>query len=248
MMAEKFEEGQRFLASNGYNMLSVAAVESLPKEAMGIIEGNIPNFSKYKSLICIASFGRSMWQAMAKIDLDEKDPVDVFTANIMKKFVENYLCGSETATLFPHTEFCFGVQCLGEWLKWVHPSPLGIGISNQYGLWGAYRSVFLTTLELPETPREINPSPCDACEEKPCISVCPAGAVKQSYHQMNTFDVKSCAEFRVQEKSICALQCIARLACPVGREHQYTKAQLSHHYGKSLPKMASYLERLAVGQ
>lgn len=242
-MSESLIKGQAYLAWNGYHLFATARVNSLPGEFIEFINQNIPDAKKFRSLICVASPGRGMWEAMRDVELDSENPIDVFTAGIIDEFISKHLGDSDTVKLFPSKDFRFGVQRLGEWLGWVHPSPIGIGISQKYGLWKAYRSVLLTTLELSETPREYHPSPCDSCETKPCIGVCPAAAVKESVHRMDSFDVKSCAEFRLEENSNCEVQCLSRLACPVGREYRYTREQLNHHYGKSLPKMAAYLER-----
>lgn len=236
-------DGSAYLDANGFELYSAVPVASLPGEFLEGIAGSVPDSNRFATLICIGNAGRGMWDALMASGPDREHPVNVFTSRVIGEFVNRFLPGGETISLFPSTTRVFPVQKLGEWLGWVHPSPVGVGIHAKYGLWHAYRSVLLTTISLPETPREYPPSPCESCRDKPCISVCPAGAVKDSVHRMDTFDVTSCALFRLRENSICRDKCLSRLSCPVGREYKYPMAQMKHAYGASLPKMAAYLAR-----
>jgi epoxyqueuosine reductase len=127
------------------------------------------------------------------------------------------------------------LQQLGELAGWSHPSPLGQGINPTYGVWFAYRAVFLTTAELPLTGGAPRPSPCDACLDKPCLSACPAGAVQPA-----RFDIDGCANYRLQPASPCADRCLARMACPYFPEHRYSLEQIRYHYGRSLETLAAW--------
>ena len=58
----------------------------------------------------------------------------------------------------------------------VFPSPIGILIHPDYGLWHAYRAAICLHQAIPVPSRDDRPSPCDSCADKPCLSTCPVGA------------------------------------------------------------------------
>ncbi|MFY8101771.1 MAG: ferredoxin [Allorhizobium sp.] len=111
----------------------------------------------------------------------------------------------------------------------LEPSPLGILIHPQYGLWHSYRGALLFRVvdgEV-ETPVRSEVHPCDSCRDKPCLSACPAGAITA-----DGFDVAGCRRHLVtpQGQGGCMLGgCLARNACPVGAEYRYPQAQLRFH-------------------
>jgi len=108
----------------------------------------------------------------------------------------------------------------------VHPSPLGLLIHPDYGLWHAYRAAIViaepTDLPAP-TPAA---SPCQTCAERPCLSRCPVGAFSAS-----GYDVPACARHLQSPEGADCLQggCLARRACPVGADYQQQAAQNAFH-------------------
>ncbi len=109
----------------------------------------------------------------------------------------------------------------------VHRSPLGLLIHAEYGLWHVYRGAFLFAgrLDLPHPPMA-QPHLCDACERKPCLTTCPVTAFKPG-----SFDSGACVEHvESREGRACASGgCLARRACPVGRNFAYEKAPGAFH-------------------
>jgi hypothetical protein len=254
-MSRLLDKGRAMLAERGFLIFGVAMCRDLPgalAAALPIREAGKP---PWESLVVVAHGGRRMWEAIeeekavGRMAADEPHPVDTFTARASREFVRLHLSDVETRPIFPRQPDAphFPIQGLGEWLGWVHPSPLGIGISATYGLWHAYRFALVTTAALEPTPRLEAASPCDSCESKPCIRACPPGAVKESRHRMATFDVRTCAEFRSRDDSPCAEICLARFACPVGREHRYVPSKMRHVYGRSRITMRSRLEAGVYG-
>ena len=132
-----------------------------------------------------------------------------------------------SAALFP-----FGGPPFLPFLRWaqraesLHTSPLGLAIHPRYGLWHAYRGalLFAERLELPGCRAE--PSPCDDCWDKPCLDACPVGAITRS-----GYDVVACVEHVASPAGCsCLMQgCLARRACPAGREFRYVPAQAEFH-------------------
>jgi len=108
----------------------------------------------------------------------------------------------------------------------VSPSPLGLFIHPEYGLWHAYRAalVFAESIELP--PRAEIASPCETCADKPCLSACPVGAFTTK-----GYDVPRCASFLETKAGEDCLDhaCRARRACPVAPERAPVTAQARFH-------------------
>lgn len=107
-----------------------------------------------------------------------------------------------------------------------HPSPLGLLIHPDYGLWHGYRTALLfdTVIRLPSP--DTRASPCASCADKACLTACPVGAFDGK-----AYDVPACARHLEgsPEPSCMAIGCLARHACPVGRDHRYAKAQARFH-------------------
>lgn len=122
-------------------------------------------------------------------------------------------------------------------------SPIGISIDAKFGLWSAVRMAVCLPEELPAqaiTRIEAKLSrpykrPCDSCTEKPCLQACPVGAIAA-----DKYDTAKCAD-HVQSSagSSCFYEgCLARRACPVGKEYEYTAEQMQFH-------MQAFLKNLA---
>ncbi len=112
----------------------------------------------------------------------------------------------------------------------VYPSPLGLLIHPEYGLWHAYRAAFLFPYELdmPAGRRSDLSSPCDKCREKPCLKACPVSAFaampppQEEKGDRVLYDVGKCASHLLSGEVDCRSSgCLARLACPVGKSERY---------------------------
>ncbi len=113
----------------------------------------------------------------------------------------------------------------------VWQSPLGPLIHPQFGLWHAYRAalVFEPGFELPARPAAENP--CDTCPERKCLTACPVDA-----YEDGRYNVPACIEHIATDrgKSCIDLHCLARRACPVGREMGYDPPHAAFHMTKFL--------------
>jgi hypothetical protein len=131
------------------------------------------------------------------------------------------------AAMFPFT----GPPWL-PFLRWarkaepLHPSPLGMLIHPDWGLWHSWRGAlaFRERFELPAPDRR--PSPCDSCTEKPCLITCPVAAFKH-----NHYDVAGCVNHIETSRGTDCMNegCRARRACPIGAVHRYTPDQANFH-------------------
>lgn len=108
----------------------------------------------------------------------------------------------------------------------LKPSPLGILMHPQYGLWHAYRGALLFDHEI-EIQRVQNPIHlCDLCDGKPCLNSCPAGAYSQA-----GFAYEGClSHVRGQNGAVCRGEgCVARNACPYGTDFRYPADEQAFH-------------------
>jgi len=109
----------------------------------------------------------------------------------------------------------------------VTASPLSIYIHPEFGLWHAYRfSLELQTVPPDHVAEEGVASPCESCEEKPCLSACPVSAFEDG-----DFARHRCVDYLLDDKgSDCrTLGCAARRACPVGEKYQYQADHAQFH-------------------
>ena len=108
----------------------------------------------------------------------------------------------------------------------LYPSPLGMLIHPDWGLWHSWRGAlaFRETFELP--PADRRPGPCETCMDKPCLSACPVAAFNP-----DRYDVAACvAHIETARGADCMNEgCRARRACPIGTAHRYSPDQASFH-------------------
>ena len=104
-------------------------------------------------------------------------------------------------------------------------------IHPRYGLWHAYRGAlaFAERLALSDggtSGKEVATHPCERCTATPCLTTCPADAVRDG-----CYDVAACMDFLVTHPDGACMHegCAARRACPVGDEYVYDPEQARHH-------------------
>lgn len=175
------------------------------------------------TLVLVGNAGPAMWDAFAADRPAGPDALDVWSREVL---------GLVAARVGAVALFPFGGPPYLPFQRWamraeaVHPSPLGILIHPDYGLWHGYRGAlaFVERLELPS--RDDRPSPCESCADRPCLTACPVDAFSDS-----GYDVDSCAGYlRSPDGGDCMTgSCLARRACPVGRDYTYPPDQAAFH-------------------
>ncbi|MEZ2333602.1 hypothetical protein AB6802_28105 [Mesorhizobium sp. RCC_202] len=100
----------------------------------------------------------------------------------------------------------------------LKPSPLGILMHPQYGLWHAYRGALLFEDELALAEPHAAIHLCDTCIDKPCLKSCPVDA-----YSRDGFSYQSClAHVRGANGAPCRDGgCLDRNACPYGTSYRY---------------------------
>ncbi len=195
-----------------------------------------------ETVVLIGNAGPAMWRAFAAVTTPEAraggaHPLDGWTQEVLTE--ASGRLGAKA--LFPFT----GPPYL-PFQRWalraggVHVSPIGPLIHPEYGLWHAYRGalVFEQRLDLPAPPT--GSRPCDDCQDKPCLSACPVGAFTPEQEGdgggLARYDVPACvAHVSSADGEDClGGGCLARRACPVGRDAQYGPDQARFHMQRFL--------------
>lgn len=229
-------QGKKMLCEQGLNMLSVLSSAELPAAFNAAMQQAQIEWRDYPSLILIGHSGNVLWQRMKERGVQEPDPVDTFSLFCIKQLINIYMDGCPHIVLYPG-KIPIPLQQLGALAGWHHRSPLGVGVNELYGPWFGYRAALLAKAKLPVDVSVPGKSPCDQCVHKPCINNCPAKALSPA----DSPDVNVCIDYRLHNSSPCELQCLARLACPVGQNYRYNDEQLHYFYRRSLASIKAYL-------
>ncbi len=211
------EEVKRALADAG--LVSRGAFHPAPDDKVPALAGGAPA----RTLVLAGNAGRSMWAAFAKAEHAPEHALDAWSRAVLAPIAARF--GGAAILLGggpPYPPFIAWAQRAGP----VAPSPIGMMIHPDFGLWHAYRGALALPgrLDLPEP--DTRPSPCDSCADKPCLTTCPVDAFKPS-----GYDVPACIDFlQTPPGAECASQgCAARRSCPIGQDHIYAPAQAAFH-------------------
>ncbi len=235
MIVEPITLASTELADAGLLLQGTIAVTELDETTRNALADAGVDLGWATSLVFFGQGGRRLWDAHVRHGLDRDHPFDEVSRELVERwFVER---GARLKTIFPGRAMV-PLGTLAAALGWGQSSPLGLTINPTFGLWMAHRWVGLTDAIVTMDREGTEPvHPCSACETQDCVSACPVGAVSLA----DGFDVETCARHRIEDDSVCALQCLARNACPVGAEHRYGEAQMAHHYGSGLRSIRAWL-------
>ena len=127
--------------------------------------------------------------------------------------------------------FPFGGPPYQPFIRWIyageplHQSRLGMAIHPERGLWSGWRGALALAerINLPDIA-EAAP-PCDGCPA-PCRAACPVGAFTDA-----GYDAAACrAHLNSGDGDACRNGgCLARRACPVGRDYAQSETQAAFH-------------------
>lgn len=180
------------------------------------------------SVLLVGNIGSAFWPAFSRWrevqpDRGGRDPLDTWS----KAVIGTVAAAGSAAAWFPSDPPWQPFQQWAMRAEGLKASPLGILIHPVYGLWHGYRGAlgFAERIDAPIPHAE--PHPCDHCPDKPCLTTCPAAAVR-----METFAVAACrTHLRTPEgqAGCMASGCLAREACPIGAAYRYNEAQLRFH-------------------
>ncbi len=108
----------------------------------------------------------------------------------------------------------------------LRPSPLGILMHPEYGLWHAYRGALLFEVELEFVELREQSHLCDLCLGKPCLKSCPIDA----YSEAGFAYEKCLGHVRGASGGACRTRgCLDRNACPYGLAYRYPAEVQAFH-------------------
>ncbi len=187
---------------------------------------SLPNGTPAATLLLLGFVGGATWPVFAaspEANDHQPHPLDRWS----RRVIDGLAATLDAAALYP-----FGGPPYLPFQRWarraepVHASPLGMLIHPDWGLWHSYRGALAFPEHLDLPPHDARPSPCDACEAKPCLSTCPVGAFTAS-----GYDTAACvAHIGTSAGRDCIDEgCRARRACPIGTAHRLLPEQAAHH-------------------
>lgn len=188
-------------------------------------DGVPPSGDAGQTLILIGNAGSSFWPAFrqsAEYADGLPDPLDRWSERVIGGLAREL----EARPVFP-----FGGPPYHPFLRWARraedmaPSPLGMLIHPEYGLWHAYRGALIVDRRienLPPKPGE--QSPCLTCEDQPCLTGCPVDAFGPE-----GFEVDHCVAHLSGPNDCLEQGCLARNACPAGKPFRYAPEQHRFH-------------------
>ena len=185
----------------------------------------IPDGRAAETVILIGNAGSAMWDAFqgSNPDPSQNDPLDSW----LTPQIAAVAASAGAHPIFPNEGPPFvPIQDWARRAEPVHRSPIGLMIHPLFGLWHVYRAAFCFPEHLELSPRADIPSPCETCETKPCLKVCPADAFGPT-----AFNAIACLT-HVQgiDGGACRQGgCMARRACPIGREYLYPRPSQAFH-------------------
>lgn len=183
-----------------------------------------------RTIVIIGNTAADMWSHFEAGRRDEPNPLDAWT----RRCLEPIAAGFGADYVHPSDEPFVPFQRWAQQADTVWPSPIGLLIHPEYGLWHAYRGAFVfppghEVVDVEHDERHARSpvtSPCVNCVEQPCLSACPVDAFST-----DGYDHVACRRHVAGDDSPDCLHdgCVARCACPVGTSLRYGAAQMLFH-------------------
>lgn len=182
-----------------------------------------------QTIVLLGNIGGSIWEPFSRWltrpeNAGRRDPLDDWSKAVIAPVAE--IIGA--TAYFPSDPPWQPFQQWAMRAEGLRSSPLGILIHPEYGLWHGYRGALgFGDAFGAEASAASSLHPCEGCQAKPCLSSCPANAVKPS--GFNVGDCRSHLRTDEGRTGCLAKGCLARAACPVGTGYQYPPEQLAFH-------------------
>jgi hypothetical protein len=228
-----YDEIERALAERGLSARGGFATDASDRDTGHV---NFPDGSDRvaRTIIIVGVLGRNLWPVL-ETDAEFQDnrqqphtnPLDDWSKRVIGALAEDWNAGA----VFPNDQPYRPFQAWAQRAEPVYPSPIGMLIHPEFGLWHAYRGALLFEQKLDLPPGSEAVSPCESCADKPCLSACPVEAFATTADGSSQYDVAACAgHLATAEGQSCLTGgCAARNACPVGQAHRYDSEQMRFH-------------------
>ncbi len=176
-------------------------------------------------VVMIGNAGPEMWDAFSESSefSAHVDPLDAWSRRVI---------GDAASRLQADAVYPFDGPPYFPFQRWamradqVWASPIGPLVHPEFGLWHAYRGALLFRVGVAFESRSETASPCDTCIDQPCLTTCPVAAFPPG-----GYDVPACAGYlkSAAGEDCMSRGCLARRACPVGREYHYGTDHAGFH-------------------
>lgn len=186
----------------------------------------LPGGGEARAVLLIGSAGAGYWPHFSRwragLAQPVSDPLDTWARQIVEAAaarVDAHAVSPSDQPYLPFQRWAMRAEAL-------RPSPLGVLMHPEFGLWHAYRGALLFDRRLGFAPAAVPRHACDDCLEKPCLQACPVGA-----HGRDGFDHAGCLSWLGGGSGgeCAAYGCRDRNACPVGERHRYPLAAQAFH-------------------
>jgi hypothetical protein len=193
-----------------------------------------PSSVPARSVLLVGQAGAAPWPHFLRWrerqPTDLENPLDTWSREVIGQVAQKFGARAVSPSDKPWLPF----QQWAMRAEGLKPSPLGILMHPEYGLWHAYRGALLFEIEIPiQAPRK-SIHLCDACVGKPCMKSCPVGA-----YSPDGFAYEAClAHVRGANGEPCRSGgCLDRNACPYGVQYRYpAEVQAFHMASFARPK------------
>ena len=206
--------------------------------AHGLILRGGFNFGKYENappgpsgqpahaVVLVGQAGAGPWPHFSRWRQNQpaglRNPLDAWSREVIDSVAEEFDARAVAPSEKPYLPFQqWAIRAEG-----LKPSPLGILMHPEYGLWHAYRGALLfereLRIELPSKPIHL----CDLCDGKPCLKACPVDAYSQQ-----GFAYDNCRRHVSSDRGeACRTRgCLDRNACPFGTAYRYPAVAQAFH-------------------
>ena len=193
-------------------------------EVYGAFHAQADDFSQAATLVLLGP-AADFWPTFTASETyrdGQPDPIDRWSTTSITAIAD---------TLGARPIFPFGGPPYAPFLDWAKASgrawnsPVGMLVHDQTGLMVSYRGALAFDTRLDLTAQKFH-NPCDTCDDKPCLTACPVGALGA-----DDYDVPACHIYLdTNAGSNCLTQgCLVRRACPASIGAHRLAAQSAHH-------------------
>jgi len=185
-----------------------------------------PSGSAARSVLLAGQAGDGPWPHFLRWrqsqPQDIANPLDTWSRRVIGAVAQEFGARAVSPSDRPYLPF----QQWAMRAEGLKPSPLGILMHPEYGLWHAYRGALLFDVEISIHAPEAVIHLCDLCVGKPCVKSCPVGAYSGA-----GFAYQSCLDHvRGPPGEACRSGgCLDRNACPYGTAYRYPADEQAFH-------------------
>lgn len=180
-----------------------------------------PSGARARSVVLVGSAGAGWWPEVRRwLDSQpgaHREPLDTWSREIVGRIAAQ----AGARLVMPNDRPYAPFQQWAMRAEGLKPSPIGLLMHPDYGLWHAYRAGLLFDEPLSAEMPGAADGPVhfrDACAAKPCLKACPVQA-----HSQQGFVHRDCLDHvRGPNGAPCRDSgCLDRNACPVGTDWRY---------------------------